>query len=129
MPPGEPPQLPHRPREQGARIIVGQNPRHGHVGFLPDIAGFWCQGCGMGADDADVAVLAGKFAEMRRHLDERAWRRYLGSEARARAELEGCGLAAAVAVVAAAAGTSRTTVTAGAGELAAGAEPMPGRRR
>jgi hypothetical protein len=83
----------------------------------------------MGADDAGVAVLAGKFAEMRGHLDERAWRLYLGSEARAHAELRGCGLAAAVAVVAAAAGVSRTTVTAGAGELAAGAEPMPGRRR
>jgi hypothetical protein len=83
----------------------------------------------MGADDAGVAVLAGKFAEMRGHLDERAWRLYLGSEARAHAELRGCGLAAAVAVVAAAAGVSRTTVTAGAGELAGGAEPMPGRVR
>jgi hypothetical protein len=83
----------------------------------------------MGADDAGVAVLAGKFAEMRGHLDERAWRLYLGSEARAHAELRGCGLAAAVAVVAAAAGVSRTTVMAGAGELAGGAEPMPGRSR
>ena len=83
----------------------------------------------MGAGDADVAVLAGKFAEMRGHLDERAWRLYLGSEARAHAELRGCGLAAAAAVVAAAAGVSRTTVTAGAGELAAGPEPMPGRQR
>ncbi|HEX8008413.1 MAG TPA: ISAzo13 family transposase, partial [Trebonia sp.] len=83
----------------------------------------------MGADDAGAAVLAGKFAEMRGHLDERAWRLYLGSEARAHAELRGCGLAAAVAVVAAAAGVSRTTVMAGAGELAGGAEPMPGRSR
>jgi hypothetical protein len=54
---------------------------------------------------------------------------YLGSEARAYAAGEGCGLAAAVAVVAEAAGVSRATVMAGAGELAEGAEPMPGRAR
>ena len=45
----------------------------------------------MGADDVNVAVLAGKFAEMRGHLNERSWRLYLGSEARALAELRDCG--------------------------------------
>ena len=83
----------------------------------------------MGADEAVVAVLAGKFAEIRPHLDERAWRLYLGSVARAYAAGGGCGLAAAVAVVAGAAGVSRATVMAGAGELAEGAEPVPGRSR
>jgi hypothetical protein len=83
----------------------------------------------MGAGGASVVVLAGKFAELRPHLDERAWRLYLGSEARALAEGGGSGLAAAVAVVAGAAGVSRATVMKGAGELAEGAEPMPGRER
>jgi hypothetical protein len=83
----------------------------------------------MGADDGLVAVLAEKFAEYRPHVDERGWRLYLGSEARAHAALTGRGLAAAVAVVASAAGVSRTTVLAGADELAGGAEPMPGRSR
>jgi hypothetical protein len=78
---------------------------------------------------SDEAVLAGKFAELRPHLDERRWRLYLGAEARARAAGSGCSLAAAAAVVAAAAGVSRATVTAGAGELAGGAEPMAGRAR
>ena len=83
----------------------------------------------MGADGAVVARLAGKFAEYRPHADERGWRFYLGSEARAHAREAGCGIAAAAAVVAAAAGVSRTTVLAGAGEIADGAEPMPGRVR
>jgi hypothetical protein len=83
----------------------------------------------MGAGDAGVAVLAGKYAELRPHLDERAWRLYLGSEARALAGSSGRPLAAAAAVVAAAAGVSRTTVSAGAAELAGGAEPSPGRQR
>ena len=83
----------------------------------------------MGADGAVVARLAEKFAEYRPHADERAWRFYLGSEARAYAREAGCGIAAAAAVVAAAAGVSRTTVTAGAGELADGEGPMPGRVR
>ena len=74
----------------------------------------------MGTGGAVVAVLAGKFAELRPHLDERGWRLYLGSEARAYAAGEGCGLAAAVAVMAGAAGVSRATVMAGAGELAEG---------
>jgi hypothetical protein len=83
----------------------------------------------MGAEDAGVAVLAGKYAELRPHLDERAWRLYLGSEARARAQSSGRPLSAAVSVVAAAAGVSRTTVSAGAAELAGGAAPSPGRQR
>ena len=83
----------------------------------------------MGSDGAVAAVLAEKFAEYRPHVDERAWRLYLGSEARAHAALNGCSLAAAAAVVAAAAGVSRATVTGGAGDLADGAEPMPGRSR
>ena len=83
----------------------------------------------MGADEVVVAGLAAKFAEFRPHVDERGWRLYLGSEARARAGAEGCSLAAAVAVVAAAAGVSRATVMAGAGELAEGAGVMPGRSR
>jgi hypothetical protein len=83
----------------------------------------------MGAEDADVAVLAGKYAELRPHLDERAWRLYLGSEARALAGLSGRPLPAAAALVAAAAGVSRTTVSAGAAELAGGAEAAPGRQR
>ena len=48
---------------------------------------------------------------------------------RGRTRVRDCGLAAAVAVVAAAAGVSRATVTAGAGELADGAGPLPGRAR
>jgi hypothetical protein len=83
----------------------------------------------MGAEDVLVAVLADKFAEFRPHADERGWRLYLGSEARAHAALHECGLAAAVAVVARAAGVSRATVAAGAEELAGGAEPLPGRSR
>ena len=83
----------------------------------------------MGADEAVVAVLAGKYAEIRPHMQERTWRLYLGSEARAYAAGHGCGLAAASAVVAGAAGVSRTTVVAGAGELAEGAVPVPGRSR
>jgi hypothetical protein len=82
----------------------------------------------VGSDDG-AAVLAGKFAELRPHLGERAWRLYLGSEARALAAGGGTGLAAAAAVVAAAAGVSRAAVAAGAGGLAAGAEPLGGRVR
>jgi transposase len=83
----------------------------------------------MGVDGVAAARLAAKFAEFRPHVDERGWRLYLGSEARAHAGAEGCSLAAAAAAVAAAAGVSRATVTAGAGELAEGAEAMPGRAR
>ena len=83
----------------------------------------------MGADGAVVAVLAGKFAEVRPHMDERTWRLYLGSEARAHAAWTGCSPASAAALVAVAAGVSRTTVSRGAGELADAAEPTPGRSR
>jgi hypothetical protein len=83
----------------------------------------------MGAGPEVMAGLAAKFAELRPYLDELRWRLYLGSEARAYAGASGCGLAAAVAVVAGAAGVSRAMVMSGAHELAAGAEPMPGRSR
>jgi Rhodopirellula transposase DDE domain len=83
----------------------------------------------MDADLQVVAGLAGKFAELRPHLDELRWRLYLGSEARAYADARGCGLAAAAAVVAVAAGVSRATVVSGAAALAAGTGPMPGRSR
>src|SRR5580692_8922578 len=83
----------------------------------------------MSADGAVVARLAEKFSEFRPHADERGWRFYLGSEARAYAREAGCGIAAAAAVVASAAGVSRATVMTGAGELADGAGPLPGRSR
>jgi Rhodopirellula transposase DDE domain len=59
--------------------------------------------------DADEAVLAAKFAVMRRVLDERQWRVYLGAEANAL----GYG---GIAAVARAAGASENTVAAGAVE-------------
>jgi hypothetical protein len=49
----------------------------------------------MGAGDKAAAVLAEKFSECRPHADERSWRLYLGSEARAHAALSGCTLAVA----------------------------------
>jgi hypothetical protein len=61
--------------------------------------------------DADEAVLAEKFAVMRQVLGERAWRVYLGTEARAL----GYG---GIAAVARAAGASETTVAAGMREAA-----------
>ena len=78
----------------------------------------------MAIDEDAVAVLAAKYAVMRQVADERTWRVYLGSEARAL----GYG---GIAVVARAAGVSETMVAAGvsgieAGEL--GALP-PGRSR
>jgi hypothetical protein len=60
-----------------------------------------------------VAVLAAKFAVMRQVADERTWRVYLGSEARAL----GYG---GIAVVARAAGVSETTVAAGVSEIESG---------
>jgi len=71
-----------------------------------------------------MAVLAAKFAVMRQVADERTWRVYLGSEARAL----GYG---GIAVVARAAGVSETTVAAGVSEIDSGelgALP-PGRSR
>jgi hypothetical protein len=63
----------------------------------------------MAIGDADEAVLAAKFAVMRRVLDERQWRVYLGAEANAL----GYG---GIAAVARAAGASQNTVAAGAAE-------------
>lgn len=63
----------------------------------------------MAIGDADEAVLTAKFAVMRRVLDERQWRVYLGAEA------NGLGYGG-VAAVARAAGASETTVAAGAAE-------------
>ncbi len=60
-----------------------------------------------------VAVLAAKFAVMRRVADERTWRVYLGSEARALGR-------GGIAVVARAAGVSETTVAAGVSEIDSG---------
>ena len=60
-----------------------------------------------------VAVLTAKFAVMRQVADERTWRVYLGSEARAL----GYG---GIAVVARAAGVSETMVSAGVAEIDAG---------
>ena len=65
----------------------------------------------MAIADGDEGVLAAKFAVMRPFLDERGWRVYLGTEARAL----GYG---GVAAVARAAGVSATTVAAGAAEAA-----------
>ena len=77
----------------------------------------------MAVSEADEAVLAGKFAVMRRFLDERGWRVYLGTEARAL----GYG---GIAAVARASGASQATVAAGAAEAAGGAAALePGRSR
>jgi hypothetical protein len=79
-------------------------------------------------DDGELGDrLAVKFGLLLAHLDERARRLYLGSEALALEEETG--REQAVAVVAAAAGVSRATVRAGAEELAAGAEPLGRVRR
>ena len=65
----------------------------------------------MAVSDGDEAALAVKFAVMRPFLDERGWRVYLGTEARAL----GYG---GIAAVARAAGVSETTVAAGVREAA-----------
>src|SRR5438874_6404660 len=57
------------------------------------------------------AVLAAKFAVMRELLDERQWRVYLGTEARALGH-------GGIAAVARASGTSQATVAAGAAQAA-----------
>jgi hypothetical protein len=74
------------------------------------------------ADGKMIEGLAGKYGELLPHLDERRRRLYLGSEARALG-------AGGVAAVARASGVPRQTVAAGAGELAAGAEPLGRARR
>jgi Rhodopirellula transposase DDE domain len=85
----------------------------------------------MAVDDGDEAVLAAKYAVMRKILDERQWRVYLGAEANAL----GYG---GIAAVARAAGASENTVAAGAAEaadpqaltvLAPGRSPRPGAGR
>ena len=60
-----------------------------------------------------VEGLASKFAVMRPALDERQWRRYLGSEARALGH-------GGIAAVARAAGCSQSTVAAGVAEIESG---------
>jgi len=67
----------------------------------------------MAVSEGDVAVLAAKFAVMRQVADERTWRVYLGSEARALGH-------GGIAAVARAAGVSETTVAAGVAEIEAG---------
>jgi hypothetical protein len=79
----------------------------------------------VGISEGDEANLAAKFAVMRRLLDERQWRVYLGTEAR----VLGHGGIAAVARVS---GASQTTVAAGAAEAGdqdAVAALAPGRAR
>ena len=72
----------------------------------------------MGDSGELIESLAAKFGRLLPHLDERAQRLYLGSEALA---LVGeLGLERAVATVAASAGASRTTVQTGAEELKGG---------
>ena len=66
------------------------------------------------SEDAQ-AVLAAKFAVMRRLLDERQWRVYLGTEALAL----GYG---GIAAVARASGAAQSTVAAGAAEAESGDE-------
>jgi hypothetical protein len=78
----------------------------------------------MAVCEDDAAGLAAKFAVMRQVADERTWRVYLGSEARALGQ-------GGIAAVARAAGVSETTVAAGVAEIEAGeldALP-PGRSR
>ena len=74
---------------------------------------FGVPGCAMAVPEDVVAVLTAKFAVMRQVADERTWRVYLGSEARAL----GYG---GIAVVARAAGVSETMVSAGVAEIDAG---------
>src|SRR5215467_7359501 len=81
--------------------------------------------CCVAISEADEAALAAKLTVMRPFLDERGWRVYLGTEARAL----GYG---GIAAVARAAGVSETTVAAGAAEAAdvqALAALEPGRSR
>ena len=100
---------------------------YGRGVYLADVGVFCCDGRAMGSD-AVAAVLAGKFGEF-----GRIWMSGRGvfTWGRRRGPWRGGGrgLAAAVAVVAGAAGVSRATVMKGAGELAEGAGPMPGRER
>ena len=78
----------------------------------------------MAVCEDDAAVLAAKFAVMRQVADERTWRVYLGSEARALGR-------GGIAAVARAAGVSETTVAAGVAEIEDGGLDglPPGRSR
>jgi hypothetical protein len=78
----------------------------------------------MAVSEDGVALLAAKFAVMRQVADERTWRVYLGSEARALGR-------GGIAAVARAAGVSETTVAAGVSEIEAGGLDAlpPGRPR
>jgi transposase len=78
----------------------------------------------MAVSEESVAGLAAKFAVMRKVADERAWRVYLGSEARAMGR-------GGIKAVALAAGVSQTTVAAGIAEIESGGldELPPGRSR
>ena len=78
----------------------------------------------MAVSEDAVAVLAAKFAVMRQVADERTWRVYLGSEARALGR-------GGIVVVARAAGVSETTVAVGVAEIEAGGLDglPPGRSR
>jgi DDE family transposase len=78
----------------------------------------------MAVSEDAVAVLAAKFAVVRQVADERTWRVYLGSEARALGH-------GGIAAVARAAGVSETTVAAGVAEIEAGGLDglPPGRSR
>ncbi len=76
----------------------------------------------MAVSEDAVAGLAAKFAVMRKVADERTWRVYLGSEARALGR-------GGIAVVARAAGVSETTVAAGVSEIECGGlEELPAGR-
>ena len=79
----------------------------------------------MTVSEDDEAILAAKFAVMQRLLDERQWRVYLGTEARALGH-------GGIAAVARASGASETTVAAGvsqAGDAQALGALAPGRAR
>ena len=78
----------------------------------------------MGVSEDAEAVLAAKFAVMRKVADERTWRVYLGSEALALGR-------GGIKPVALAAGVSETTVAAGVSEIESGEleELRPGRSR
>ena len=67
----------------------------------------------MAVSEVAVAVLAAKFAVMRKVADERTWRVYLGSEALALGR-------GGIKAVALAAGVSETTVAAGVSEIGSG---------
>jgi transposase len=76
----------------------------------------------MGGKEEAVQVLAGKFASIFPHLDERQRRLLMGAEARALGH-------GGIRTVARAAGVREATVSLGVGELESGAEPLGRARR